>query len=133
MKKNGEKKDIKYLDADMIADFGKRVATLREEQGIKACRLADDLGMTPANLSRIERGEQFCKIDNIVLIAQHLNTSIDYLLFGCVDEGIVGRVRDLIQKVDPMIAEKALRYFQASLEIEVEDADSKGEGGASHV
>ena len=141
MKKDAKKKKLKYLDSEMITCFGKRVAGLRKTRGVTANQMAKDLGMSVANLSRIERGEQFCKIDNIILIGQYLDTSIDYLIYGYEEEGIVGWMRMIIQQYDQKEVEKALRYFQASLAIETEvrmdnsisfDGD-KAKGGKGYV
>ncbi|MCR4837569.1 MAG: helix-turn-helix domain-containing protein [Eubacterium sp.] len=120
MKKIAKKKNLKYLNDEMITCFGKRVAELRKEKGITANQMAEDLDMSAANLSMIERGEQFCKIDNIILIAQYLETSIDHLIYGYEEEGIVGWMRMIIQQYDRKDVEKALYYFQASLDIETE-------------
>ena len=141
MKKDAKKKKFKYLDSEMITCFGKRVAGLRKTRGVTANQMAKDLGMSAANLSRIERGEQFCKIDNIILIGQYLDTSLDYLIYGYEEEGIVGWMRMFIQQYDRKDVEKALRYFQASLEIEKEVRtgntmlfdDGNEKGGKEHV
>ena len=117
-------KKMKYVNAEMIKDFGRRVAALRKKHGFTACGMAEDLGMSAVNLSRIERGEQFCKIDNIVLIAQYLDTSIDYLIFGYESEGGVGTFRTLIRNTDSETVMKALKLIEEYLIIE-----KKAEGG----
>lgn len=56
---------------------------LRKKRNMTQLQLAEYLNYTTERqLQRIERGETGCSIDKLMEIAQILETSTDYLLFG---------------------------------------------------
>lgn len=71
---------MQYLDKK---DVGQRIRTLRKKKNMTQFQLAEFLNYTTERqLQRIERGETGCSIDKLMEIAQILDTSTDYLLFG---------------------------------------------------
>jgi transcriptional regulator with XRE-family HTH domain len=64
------------------AAFGKRVRTIRSEQGFSQEAFADAVGLHRTYIGAIERGEQNVSIDNIVLIAKALKVSLSRLFDG---------------------------------------------------
>lgn len=60
--------------------IGERIVFLREKQGITQKELAEQLGITPASLSRYENNIYDPKGTIIIALSQFLHTSTDYLL-----------------------------------------------------
>lgn len=64
-------------------EVGQRIRSLRRKKRMTQQELADKLNYsTERQLQRIERGETGCSIDKLMEIAQVLDVSTDYLLFG---------------------------------------------------
>ena len=61
-------------DQDMV-DFGNKVRTERQKQGMTLERLANLINCDKASLSRFEKGERFIKYDNVLRIADALKIS----------------------------------------------------------
>lgn len=83
---------------------GDRIKKIRKQRNMTQSTLAEHLDYAnERQLQRIESGETGCSVDKLMEIAQILNTSTDYLLFGMEIEssGLVGDVfrnKDEIQK-----------------------------------
>lgn len=61
-------------------DIGKRVRNLRIQHRITQEFLAEQLDLTPAYLSRIERGKAKAGLSTLVAIANYFQVSLDLLL-----------------------------------------------------
>lgn len=72
---------ILFTEEEMKA-IGKRIQNERKKKGFKAIEFADIIGIGKDQLSRIENGKVPCKVEYLFVIAQLLNVSTDYLLFG---------------------------------------------------
>lgn len=71
---------MQYYDKKVV---GTRVRETRQDRGMTQCALAGRLDYTSERqLQRIESGETSCSVDKLMEIAQILDTSTDYLLFG---------------------------------------------------
>lgn len=77
-----------------MEEIGKRIKACREEKGIKQQVLASKAKMDVASLSRYENGKQTPNLESFVSIAQVLNVSTDYLLFGNEKKTISSEERD---------------------------------------
>lgn len=66
-------------------DIGKRIRTLRTQAGITQEFLAEQLDLTPAYLSRIERGKTKAGLSTLVAIANYFHISLDLLLASSLD------------------------------------------------
>ncbi len=75
-------REVKLFTEDTMKDMGKRIQDARKNKGFKAIGFADIIGIGKDQLSRIENGRVACKIEYLYLIAQYLEISIDYILFG---------------------------------------------------
>lgn len=64
--------------------FSKRLNRLRKDRGISAQQMADSLYTSLRNYRRYESGDAHPTMENLVLIADILDVSLDYLL--CRDE-----------------------------------------------
>ena len=73
---------IKALSDEIKMKIGKRIQDKRVERHVKTDDLAELMQIGKDQLSRIECGRAICKTEHLYLIAQYLNVSVDYLLFG---------------------------------------------------
>lgn len=71
---------MQYYDRKAV---GERIKKIRLHTGMTQCRLAEKLDYTSERqLQRIESGETSCSVDKLMELAQILNVSADYILFG---------------------------------------------------
>lgn len=57
-----------------------RLKELRKKKGISQLRLATELNTTQNTISRYETGEREPGIDELIMIADYFNVSVDYLI-----------------------------------------------------
>lgn len=70
---------------------GARIKEARRRKKMTQCRLAESLDYTTERqLQRIENGETSCSVDKLMEIAQILEVSTDYILFGLVQDNSMG-------------------------------------------
>lgn len=65
---------------DSEKNLGKNIMLARKSLGLKQRDLADKLGINHANISRIESGEQQPTAEQLISIAQALNTTVGVLV-----------------------------------------------------
>lgn len=65
-----------------IEKSGKRIRTLRKEKGITQEDFANRIGMSYKTINAIENGSKGTKIDTLVLMAEELETTLDYIILG---------------------------------------------------
>lgn len=71
---------MQYYDKNAV---GVRIKSMRKNKNMTQYELASFLDYSnERQLQRIENGETACSIDKLMEIAQILETSTDYLLFG---------------------------------------------------
>lgn len=71
---------MQYYDRKAV---GERIKKIRLQTGMTQCRLAEKLDYTSERqLQRIESGATSCSVDKLMELAQILNVSTDYILFG---------------------------------------------------
>lgn len=109
---------MQYFDKRKV---GQRIQDLRKNRDITQSRLSEMLEYTSERqLQRIENGESGCSVDKLMEIAQVLNTSTDYLLFG--KETSVNTVEpdeaifSLLSDRSPQEKEYAYRLLKAALD-----------------
>jgi len=66
------------------SELGVRIAELRTQRGVAQRRLADEIGIDPSALSRVESGERGLAVGELVALAAFLDVSTDALL---LDDG----------------------------------------------
>ena len=81
-------REVKLFTEDTMKDMGKRIQDARKNKGFKAIDFADIIGIGKDQLSRIENGRVACKIEYLYVMAQYLNISTDYILFGVTNNEI---------------------------------------------
>ncbi|HEX6344614.1 helix-turn-helix transcriptional regulator [Umezawaea sp.] len=77
------------VDVDRL--IRQRIRALRLARGWSLDALAERCHLSPSNLSRIETGSRRIAVDQLVLIARALDTSIDLLIESPNDEDVVIR------------------------------------------
>lgn len=89
----------------MKDEFGKRLRRLREgrEPELSLTKLANDAGIAPAYLSKIERGLERASEATIVALADALGESRDVLL--AMDGRVSKRLQEIICKRPAIFAE----------------------------
>ena len=68
---------VAYLTA---SELGARIAELRTQRGVAQRRLADEIGVDPSALSRVESGERGLAVGELIALAAFLDVSTDALL-----------------------------------------------------
>ncbi len=64
----------------MAIEFNRVITLLRKERGITQKQVAQDLGISQAQLSHYEKGIRECSLAFVVQVADYYNVSCDYLL-----------------------------------------------------
>lgn len=105
---------MQYYDKKAV---GKRIKKIRLRTGMTQCRLAEKLDYTSERqLQRIESGETSCSVDKLMELAQILEVSTDFLLFGKKITHEAGWEKWFNGKTD-----KQAEYISKILEAAVED------------
>ena len=69
--------------------LGKRIKELRLQRGLNQEELGEKVKLTNSQISTFETGARGVTLDNLILIAQALSTSLDYLIFGKGEKEVV--------------------------------------------
>ena len=75
---------IVKTDFDYIS-LGKRIRKSRKLKNLTQEQLAELCDLSTAHIGHIERGTRALSIESLVLIAQELDVSTDYLLFDVIN------------------------------------------------
>lgn len=73
-----------------MSTLSARLIELRKEKGLTQKNLADLLGIAPVSWQRFEYGSSKPKLENIIILADYFNVSIDYLV-GRTDNPEINR------------------------------------------
>lgn len=94
----------------MYIDLGKKIKEERIEKGYTQEELGEKIDSTGSYIGQIERGERNASMAKIVLIAEALNVSIDYLTgnfcleeYQHIDGKIVEELKDATNKQKEMM------------------------------
>lgn len=98
------------IDALMI---GKRICEVRKSKNIKAIDVAEILNISKNQYSRIENGHALCTTENLFLIAQYLNVSTDYLLYGKAKTNVILEIEALLKYKSEEELKMAKRVLEA--------------------
>ena len=75
-------KPLALSDAERRKQFGGRVRVMRKLLGLTQTQLAEKLGVTNPVIVYYEQGKKEPTLRNLLILAQTLNTSIDWLVTG---------------------------------------------------
>ena len=101
---------VKELDNFAL---GQRIQEIRIAKLIKAVDMAVALDMSKDQYSRIENGRSGCSTKHLYQIAQYLEVSADYLLFGDSEEGILAQIHRMLEKKSVKELETIKRVVEA--------------------
>ena len=99
---------VAYLNP---SELGARIAELRTQRGVAQRRLADEIGVDPSALSRVESGERGVAVGELIALAAFLDVSTDALLLD--DENAVPLFR---HDGDEEAAAAAIAEFNAVID-----------------
>ena len=75
----GRKEQKMKFDQEL---FGRRIQEARMRRGITQEAFAEEIDISISYYQKLERGARSCSLDILVLIAEHLHVTTDYLLTG---------------------------------------------------
>ena len=93
-----------------IKQSGERIRQLRKQSGYTQEALAEELNIDRSVLSRIEVGKYACSIDFLAQISIFFGVSMDYLVFGKVQDNDTERLRESVANLI-----QQLEHFKKSL------------------
>ena len=123
-------------------ELGQRIKQLRKDKGWTQKELASRVGASPAQLNKYEAGQNAPPLDRLVLFAEVLSTTADYLIAGNVSENIpISNTRlvqrlQLIDKFDSEEKETIIKLLDGmiakhNMEITVKTLNDAGLSGKS--
>ena len=102
---------MQYYDKKAV---GARIKETRNLRGMTQCKLAERLDYAgERQLQRIENGETSCSVDKLMEIAQILEVTTDYLLFGSA-KGHEGRFQKYFENKTEKQVEFLCRLLEAA-------------------
>ena len=92
--------------------IGQRIQDIRLQKGIKALDMAVQVDLSKDQYSRIERGTSICKITTLHKIAQYLEVSADYILYGKEEELYIDQIRICLRGMKKRDKEKLIKILE---------------------
>lgn len=86
-------KDLNYKE------IGKRIKFKRLEAKLTQEKLSETIEVSPSYISEIERGTSICSLATISNVANALNTSLDFLVFGITESNANSLFNDIIETI----------------------------------
>ena len=102
-------KEVKSLDSFAL---GQRIQEARIGKGIKALDMATQLELSKDQYSRIECGTSMCKLSTLHKIAQYLEVSADYLLYGNKEDLYMEQIRIFMKGMKKADKEKLVKICE---------------------
>ena len=103
---------------DLVAS-GKRLRELREAKGMSQGALAEKLGIHVKTVGKAERGDMGLSVDNLLLIADFFNVSLDYLVRGSVCGELNGKLYEFVTRLNAEQQDAALGILESVLKFPV--------------
>ena len=82
--------------------IGQRIQNKRIEKGLSGAELGAYLDVSANQISRIENGRAKCTIEHLFVLAQVLDCSADYLLYG--KEDVPSYTKEQVACIDALVA-----------------------------
>ena len=80
-------------------EIGKRIKIKRKEQKLTQEKLSEIIDVSPSYISEIERGTSISSLSTVGKIAQTLNTSLDYLVFGITKDNSSNTFSEILKSI----------------------------------
>lgn len=81
---------------EIMREFGSRVMQRRKKLNIKQSELAEIMNVSDNQISNIENGKSFPKLNNFLLLCNVLDCNADYLISGIARETIDKNIIDMV-------------------------------------
>ncbi len=81
-------------------NFCDRLKNAREDRDISQQEMADLLNITQSNYSKIETGIQEPSLNQLMIIAEYFNLTIDELLGVDPDKYVKAKVAEFVESID---------------------------------
>lgn len=98
---------VSRMDDKKMREIGKRIQTVRKAMAISSLDLADYIGISSNQLSRIENGKVPIKTEYLFILSQVLNVTVDYLLFGDTSSLKYKEITHILNRLDENQLERA--------------------------
>lgn len=109
-------KEVTRMDDDQMIQIGKRIQERRRYLGIAAIDFSTCIGLGKDQISKIETGKSPCKLEHLFVIAQYLEVSTDYLLYGNEDKEEIDELQELLRGLNRSQIQKAKKVLEAVFE-----------------
>ena len=76
--------------------LGSRIMQRRKQLGIKQSELAEIIGVSDNQISNIENGKSFPRLNSFILICETLKCNADYFLSGITKENTSDNIKDML-------------------------------------
>ena len=86
-------KDLNYVE------IGRRIQIKRKELKLTQEKLSEIIDVSPSYISEIERGSSISSLATISKIANTLNVSLDYLVFGINKENFSNTFYEILKNI----------------------------------
>ena len=98
-----------------LVESGKKIKNLRKEKGLSQNALAETPGIHVKTVSKAERGIIVLSVDNLLILADYFDTSLDYLVKGTELELLNNKLIDIIEKMNSKQQEAAYTILESIL------------------
>lgn len=96
-----DKEQWKEIIKEKDVAFGDRLMMRRKHLGLTQSELAEIAGVTDNQISNIENGKSFPKLNNFLLLCEALDCNADYLLSGIVKNTVSEQIIEMIATLSP--------------------------------
>lgn len=109
------------MENNFLIPIGKRISEIRRSHNMTQDALADKLSVSPKHISHTECGTSSLSLKNLIEFCNIFNCSLDYIIFGTKDDGILSKLPKEIQEMlysgDDEEIDRLVRYLQIYVEI----------------
>ncbi len=99
-----------------LKEIGKRIQTIRRQQGFTQEQIAEMMNVSVQMVSNLERGNKSIRIENLINLCKILKISTDYILIGKDISGTTRNIADrlnLLSEKDRNMIEMLIEYCQS--------------------
>lgn len=130
--KRDESEDIEHMPQTIDIDAAELAARVRQKRiahRLSVRQAAQEAGISPATLSRVERGDHVPDRDNLLLLVQWVGASLDQLMLdrgelrGIGQANAPHRTRSSVRSMGETTSESVALLLRADKDLKPEDAD----------
>ena len=107
---------IERISDKTILDIAQRISASREAAQISSQEMADLVGLGYEQYRRLERGKVLVKTEYLYVIAQFLDVSVDYLLYGDKNEVEHRKISKILSGLSIDELQRASNILKAAFE-----------------